>query len=47
MLFSDFKEDFQDEHIFDALDGVSPEIVEHHKNFVLYRNLRDNGRTVL
>lgn len=47
MIFSDFKEDFQDEHIFDALEGVSPEIIEHHKDFELYRNLRDNGRTVL
>ncbi|KAG9950961.1 carboxylesterase family protein-like protein, partial [Aureobasidium melanogenum] len=47
MIFSDFEEDFRDEHIFDALDGVSPDIVEKHKDFELYRNLRENGRAVL
>ncbi|CAD0083777.1 unnamed protein product [Aureobasidium vineae] len=41
------RKNFQDQHIFDALSGVSPEFIDHHKDFELYRNLRRDGRAVL
>ncbi|CAD0110287.1 unnamed protein product [Aureobasidium uvarum] len=47
MIFSDHEEDYEDQHIFDALSGVSPELVDHHKDFELYRNLKQDGRAVL
>ncbi|THY44426.1 hypothetical protein D6C99_06778 [Aureobasidium pullulans] len=47
MIFSDHEEEFQGEHIFDALEGVNPDIIAHHADFELYRSLKQSGREVL
>lgn len=44
LIFSDVEEEYHDEHIFDALEDVSPNIQETHPDFELYRRLRQAGR---
>ena len=47
LVFSDLEEDYGEEHILDALEQVSPEIIESHPDFELYRRLRKQGRSSL
>jgi hypothetical protein len=47
LIFSDLEEDCAEEHIVDALAQVSPEIIENHADFELYRRLRKEGRSSL
>ncbi|GIZ49311.1 hypothetical protein CKM354_001234300 [Cercospora kikuchii] len=47
MIFSDLEETYHGEHIYDALDSVSPEIRDNNKDFELYRRLQRGGRQVL
>lgn len=47
MIFSDFEESFESEHIIDALEFVSPEILNDHDDFELWRRLQQGGRSVL
>ncbi|KAK4552375.1 hypothetical protein LTR86_010389 [Recurvomyces mirabilis] len=47
LIFSDHEEDYEGEHIIDALSTVSPEIVAKHADFALYRRLQTNGRASL
>jgi hypothetical protein len=44
MIFSDYEEDYEGVHIFDALESVNKQIREEHPDFELYRRLRDEGR---
>ncbi|KAI5264014.1 hypothetical protein E4T47_08874 [Aureobasidium subglaciale] len=47
MIFSDHEETFMGEHVHDALEGVSPDIVTTYEDFELYRNLEQGGRAIL
>lgn len=49
LIFPNFKESYGEERvqILDALEHVSPEIVESNPDFELYRRLRKNGRSSL
>jgi hypothetical protein len=47
MIFSDFAEQYQNEHILDALEDVDPTIKATHPDFALYRQLQQAGRTSL
>jgi len=47
MIFSDYEEDYRGEHIIDALESTSPDILANHKDFELYRRLKQNGRQAL
>ncbi|KAF2719055.1 glycosyltransferase family 31 protein [Polychaeton citri CBS 116435] len=44
LLYADFKEDFQGQHITNILEGVSPQILSSHEDFDLYRRLKQSGR---
>ncbi|KYG41775.1 glycosyltransferase family 31 protein [Acidomyces richmondensis BFW] len=47
LIFSDLEEYYNGEHILDALADVSPEILENHPDFELWRRLRKGGRSAL
>lgn len=47
LIFSDVEEDYLGEHILDALDSVSPDIIANNPDFELYRRLQQGGRDVL
>lgn len=47
IIFSDFEEDFEDHHIFDALESVSSLLKETSPDFDLWRRLKQHGRTIL
>ena len=47
LIFSDYDEYLQGEHIIDALEKVSPHIKETHPDFHLHRRLRQMGRASL
>lgn len=47
MIFSDHREHFQGEEIYDALDSVSSDLLDSHPDFDLYRRLKQGGREVL
>ncbi|CAK1354717.1 hypothetical protein CB0940_01467 [Cercospora beticola] len=43
IIFSDYEEDFLDEHIFDALESVNEVTKSQHPDFELWRRLRNGG----
>lgn len=47
LIFSDHEENYATEHVLDALDTVSPEIVATHPDFELYRHLLRHSRESL
>jgi hypothetical protein len=47
IIFSDFEEDFENHHIFDALESVSSFLKETSPDFDLWRRLKQYGRTIL
>lgn len=47
LIFSDLDEQYHGEHILDALEDVSPAILENNPDFELHRRLRKGGRTSL
>lgn len=47
LIFSDLEEQFQGEHILDALADVSQDILDNSPDFELYRRLHKNGRDSL
>lgn len=47
LIFSDYEEFLQGEHIIDALDDVTPEIKDQHADFHLHRRLKQMGRLSL
>lgn len=47
MIFSDYEEDFEGHHIFDALESVDPHLKETHPDFSLWRRLQQHGRATL
>lgn len=47
IIFSDFEEDLDGHHIYNALDQVSEHIRSTHDDFDLYRRLQSNGRQAL
>lgn len=46
IIFSDFGERFDNEHIIDALEFVSTDIQSHHDDFKLWRRLQQGGRAI-
>lgn len=47
MIFSDYEEDYQGEHIYDALESVDLEVLASHADFALDRHLVQNGTGAL
>lgn len=47
VIFSDFEEDVEGHHIYDALDQVNDDIKSRHNDFELYRRLQVQGRKAL
>ena len=47
LIFSDYEEVYDGEHILDALQDVSEDIKASHPDFDLYRRLQRGGRSVL
>ncbi|EME48427.1 glycosyltransferase family 31 protein [Dothistroma septosporum NZE10] len=47
MLFSDYEENFHGQHVYDALEYVTPEIQEKHGDFELWRRLQEGGHSAL
>lgn len=47
MIFSDYEEDFQGHHIYDALEFVDPNTKAAHGDFELWRRLQQGGRPAL
>ncbi|KAI2616336.1 glycosyltransferase family 31 protein [Hypoxylon sp. NC1633] len=43
-IYSDYEEDIEGHHIFNALDEVNPEIIASHSDFEYYRRLQAGGR---
>lgn len=47
LIFSDYEEHYNGEHILDALADVTPEILANNPDFELYRRLQQGGRASL
>ena len=47
IVFSDYEEDFEGQHVYDLLANVEDDIKENHPDFALWRRLRANGRESL
>ena len=47
LVFSDIEETYHGEHVFDALEDVSSNILENNPDFELHRRLRTGGRAAL
>lgn len=47
VIFSDFEEDLEGHHIFDALEPVDELVKSTHDDFALYRRLKAEGRKAL
>ena len=47
LIFSDHEETFHGEPVIDALESVSPDILESHPDFELHRRLKRSGRGTL
>jgi hypothetical protein len=47
LVFSDYEETYEGQHIIDALDSVTPSIREQHNDFALHRRLKEKGRAEL
>lgn len=47
IIFSDYEEDFEGHHIFDALESVDPHMKETHPDFALWRRMKQYGRAAL
>ena len=47
IIFSDYEETFQGQHVRDALDTVDPRIRQNHPDFGIYRRLQKGGRAGL
>lgn len=47
IIFSDYEEDFENNHIIDALESVSPHLRETSPDFELWRRLKQDGRATL
>lgn len=43
-IYSDYEEDIEGHHVYNALDEVDPEIVDTHADFEYYRRLQEGGR---
>ncbi|KAI0181656.1 glycosyltransferase family 31 protein [Hypoxylon sp. FL1284] len=43
VLYSDYEEDVEGHHVYNALDEINPEIVASHADFEYYRRLQDGG----
>jgi hypothetical protein len=47
IIFSDYEEDFENNHIIDALESVNPYLKETSPDFELWRRLKQEGRSIL
>ncbi|KAF7185252.1 hypothetical protein HII31_13527 [Pseudocercospora fuligena] len=47
MIFSDYEEEFQGHHIYDALEHVNQNTKASHADFALWRRLQEGGRAAL
>jgi hypothetical protein len=47
IIFSDYEEDFENNHIIDALESVNPYLKETSPDFELWRRLKQDGRAIL
>ncbi|XXG97372.1 hypothetical protein Hte_003671 [Hypoxylon texense] len=43
-LYSDYEEDIEGHHVYNALDEVNPDIIATHSDFEYYRRLQEGGR---
>ncbi|KAI0384775.1 glycosyltransferase family 31 protein [Hypomontagnella monticulosa] len=43
-IYSDYEEDIEGHHVYNALDEVNPNIVATHADFEYYRRLQEGGR---
>ncbi|KAI1106527.1 glycosyltransferase family 31 protein [Jackrogersella minutella] len=43
-IYSDYEEDFEGHHIYNALDEVNPDIIASNPDFEYYRRLQEGGR---
>ncbi|KAI2467312.1 glycosyltransferase family 31 protein [Annulohypoxylon bovei var. microspora] len=43
-IYSDYEEDFEGHHVYNALDEVNPEIIATNPDFEYYRRLQEGGR---
>jgi hypothetical protein len=47
LIFSDYEEEFQNRHVFDALESVDSHLKETSPDFELWRRLKQEGRSIL
>ncbi|KAI1442148.1 glycosyltransferase family 31 protein [Annulohypoxylon stygium] len=43
-IYSDYEEEIEGHHVYNALDEMNPEIVANHPDFEYYRRLQEGGR---
>lgn len=43
-IYSDYEEDIEGHHIYNALDEINPDIISTHADFEYYRRLQEKGR---
>ncbi|KAI8960651.1 glycosyltransferase family 31 protein [Daldinia sp. FL1419] len=43
-IYSDYEEDIEGHHVYNALDEINPEIISTHPDFEYYRRLQEKGR---
>ncbi|KAJ8110740.1 hypothetical protein OPT61_g6493 [Boeremia exigua] len=44
VIYSDYEEDIEGQHIFDVFDDISPELKDRDPDFEVYRQLKARGR---
>ncbi|OTA57989.1 glycosyltransferase family 31 protein [Hypoxylon sp. EC38] len=43
-IYSDYEEDIEGHHVYNALDEINPDIIATHSDFEYYRRLQEGGR---
>ncbi|KAF3070859.1 hypothetical protein GL218_00459 [Daldinia childiae] len=43
-IYSDYEEDIEGHHVYNALDEINPDIISTHADFEYYRRLQEKGR---